>query len=379
MRQGRLYLDRAGDTDARLLEDVRGRVASHMALSPDQVLLAPTPGAFALIGLEPNLAVTIGRVGSPVAMMQRDAVTSDQRRVELALSDDALMAALSALNPVADAERQADDTQRYQALGEIANILKTWPDVGTMSVNGRFMDITLNDADSFDRRCNAAGLVLARPSGNVRRAICPDAKTAHAFLSRLAFDTRRNAVIRRTTKETDILVALDLDGAPGGEITTGIAFFDHMLEQIARHGGFALAVTATGDIEVDAHHTIEDVCLALGEGLRQALGDKRGIARFGFELPMDETRAGVWIDLSGRPFAKFDGEIPGERVAGFPVEMTSHAFRSLAEAMKASIHVEVTGENAHHMIEACFKTFGRALRQAIHVEGQDLPSTKGVL
>ena len=143
--------------------------------------------------------------------------------------------------------------------------------------------------------------------------------------------------------------------------------------------GIALSVSCQGDLEVDAHHTIEDVCLALGEGLRQALGDKRGIARFGFELPMDETRAGVWIDLSGRPYAVFEGEIPGDRVGDFPVEMCPHAFRSIAESLKAALHVKVEGDNAHHMIESTFKAFGRALRMAVHVEGDALPSTKGVL
>ncbi|HAQ35750.1 MAG: imidazoleglycerol-phosphate dehydratase [Maricaulis sp.] len=202
---------------------------------------------------------------------------------------------------------------------------------------------------------------------------------AEALAKRLGTPTGRRASARRTTKETDIAVSVDLDQDGPVCVSTGIEFFDHMLDQVARHGGFALDVTATGDLGVDAHHTIEDVCLAIGEALRTALNDKRGIARFGFELPMDETRAGVWIDLSGRPFARFEGTIPGERVAGFPVEMTAHAFRSFAEAMKASIHVKVDGENAHHMIEACFKSFGRALRQAIRVEGGAIPSTKGAL
>lgn len=189
----------------------------------------------------------------------------------------------------------------------------------------------------------------------------------------------RTARIRRTTKETDIALFLDLDGEPGGRFETGVFFFDHMLEQIARHGGVRLEVVCEGDVEVDTHHTIEDVCLALGEAIRVALGDKAGIARFGFALPMDETRASVWVDLSGRPYVRFDGDIPGERVGDFPVEMCAHAFRSLSETMKAAIHVEVSGDNAHHMIEACFKAFGRALRQGVRVEGNLIPSTKGVL
>lgn len=186
----------------------------------------------------------------------------------------------------------------------------------------------------------------------------------------------RAAAKRRKTAETDVEVSINLDQDGPSQIDTGVGYFDHMLDQIARHAGIALRVSVEGDLEIDAHHTIEDVCLTFGEALGEALGDKRGIARFGFELPMDETRAGVWIDLSGRPYAKFEGEIPGESVGEFPVEMTAHAFRSIAESLKAAIHVKVEGENAHHMIEGSFKAFGRALRQAVRVEGDRLPSTK---
>lgn len=186
----------------------------------------------------------------------------------------------------------------------------------------------------------------------------------------------RAATKRRKTAETDITVTINLEQEGPARIRTGVGFFDHMLEQVSRHGGFALQVDAVGDLHIDDHHLVEDVCLTFGECLMEALKDRRGIGRFGFELPMDETRAGVWIDLSGRPYCRFEGEIPGERVGNFPVEMAPHAFRSFAEAMKASIHVTVDGENAHHMIEACFKTFGRALRQCVRIEGDLLPSTK---
>lgn len=186
----------------------------------------------------------------------------------------------------------------------------------------------------------------------------------------------RAAARRRKTAETDIALSINLDRDGPNRINTGVGYFDHMLDQIARHAGISLSIDVEGDLEIDAHHTIEDVCLTFGEALAEALGDKRGIARFGFELPMDETRAGVWIDLSGRPFAKFEGDIPGDRVGEFPVEMTAHAFRSIAESLKAAVHVKVEGDNAHHMIEGCFKAFGRALRQAVRIEGDRLPSTK---
>jgi imidazoleglycerol phosphate dehydratase HisB len=152
-----------------------------------------------------------------------------------------------------------------------------------------------------------------------------------------------------------------------------------MLEQLAKHGGFALQLTCKGDLQIDEHHTVEDCGLALGETLRRALGGKVGIARYGFLLPMDEAQVKVAIDLSGRAFAQFEGRFNREQVGGLPTELVSHFFRSLAESLGAAVHVSVTGENSHHMIEACFKGTGRALRQAFRRESDELPSTKGVL
>ena len=160
-------------------------------------------------------------------------------------------------------------------------------------------------------------------------------------------------------------------------IATGHGFFDHMLEQLAKHGGFSLQLTCKGDLHIDEHHTVEDCALALGEALRQALGDKRGIARYGFLLPMDEARVQVAIDLSGRPYAVFEGKFGRTEVGGLPTELVPHFFRSLAETLGAALHVSVTGDNTHHMVEACFKGVGRALRQAFRREGNDLPSHQG--
>ena len=199
------------------------------------------------------------------------------------------------------------------------------------------------------------------------------------IVARLTGTAPRRAEVRRTTRETDISVRVDLDAESPVRIDTGLGFFDHMLEQVARHGGFALELECQGDLRVDEHHTVEDCALALGQALRQALGDKRGIARFGFLLPMDESQAQVAIDLSGRPFAVFEGRFSRERVGELPTELVPHFFRSLGEALGAAIHVQVRGENSHHMIEACFKGVGRALRQAIRIEGSELPSSKGVL
>ena len=189
----------------------------------------------------------------------------------------------------------------------------------------------------------------------------------------------RSATITRTTKETDIRVAVNLDETGPASIASGIGFYDHMLEQISRHGGFKLDLRCSGDLHIDEHHTVEDTAIALGTALRQALGDKRGIGRYGFLLPMDETEARVSLDLSGRPYFVFKGSLPGERVGGMPTELVPHFFHSLADSLGAALHIEVQGENTHHMVEASFKAVGRALRQAVRLEDKELPSTKGTL
>ena len=223
-------------------------------------------------------------------------------------------------------------------------------------------------------------LELARRLGLGALRLDPAAPQAWAAIaSRLASASPRRARVERRTRETAIEVEVDLDSDEPVAVATGIGFFDHMLEQVARHGGFALRLHCTGDLQVDEHHTVEDCALALGAALSEALGERRGIARYGFVLPMDEAQARVALDLSGRPYAVFEGRFPGERAGALPVEMVPHFFRSLAEALRAAIHIEVRGENTHHMIEACFKGLGRALRQAIRIEGGGIPSSKGML
>ena len=189
----------------------------------------------------------------------------------------------------------------------------------------------------------------------------------------------RRATVQRRSKETDIEVNVNLDAYEPVSARTGIGFFDHMLEQLGKHGGFSVNLTCAGDLHIDEHHTVEDCALALGDALRKALGSKHGLARYGFLLPMDEAEAQVSIDLSGRAFAVFDGRFAREQVGTLPTELVAHFFRSLAESLGAAIHIQVRGENTHHMIEACFKGVGRALRQAFRRDGVDLPSTKGLL
>ena len=198
-------------------------------------------------------------------------------------------------------------------------------------------------------------------------------------IAHILLDEPRRASVSRFTQETHIQVDVDLDRTGSAKVNTGIGFFDHMLEQLGKHGDFELTIGCEGDLEVDEHHTVEDVALALGEALRRALSDKRGIQRYGFVLPMDEAQARVSIDLGGRPYAVFDGEFSRDRVGGLPTELVPHFFRSLGESLGAAIHIQVSGENAHHMVEACFKGVARSLRQAFLREGSELPSTKGVL
>ena len=203
--------------------------------------------------------------------------------------------------------------------------------------------------------------------------------TAWSEVAHRLLDQPRTAELARVTRETRVAVRVDLDSTAEPDIATGIGFFDHMLEQLGKHGGFALSVRCEGDQHIDEHHTVEDCALAIGEALRRALGDKRGIARYGFALPMDEAAADARLDLSGRAYFVFEGAFPRERVGDLPTELVPHFFRSLCDALGANLHLSVRGENAHHMVEACFKVVARSLRQAIRREGDALPTTKGVL
>jgi imidazoleglycerol-phosphate dehydratase/histidinol-phosphatase len=220
----------------------------------------------------------------------------------------------------------------------------------------------------FARNLGIRGFKLRTPGAETWEAI------AHALV-----DCPRTATVLRRTRETDIRVSVDLDSEAEPRAATGLGFFDHMLEQLGKHGGFKLDVQCSGDLHIDEHHTVEDVALALGQALRDALGDKRGIQRYGFLLPMDEADAEVSVDLGGRPFLVFEGAFPRDRVGELPTELVPHFFRSLAETLGAAIHVRVRGENTHHMIEVCFKAVARALRQAFVRRGDELPTTKGQL
>lgn len=192
----------------------------------------------------------------------------------------------------------------------------------------------------------------------------------------------RSAIIRRKTKETDILIELELDGEGKSKIKTGIGFFDHMLEQIARHANLNLTVRVKGDLRVDEHHTIEDTGIALGEAIKKALGDKKGIKRFGYFLPMDDSIAECAIDLSGRNYLNFNCKFAREKVGDFPTELTEEFFRGVSLGSMANIYLHAKGKNDHHKIESMFKAFAKALNEACRLDIRAkglLPTTKGKL
>jgi imidazoleglycerol-phosphate dehydratase/histidinol-phosphatase len=204
--------------------------------------------------------------------------------------------------------------------------------------------------------------------------------TSWQGICRTMLRSQRSATVERSTRETSIRADVNLDDCDPVNIDTGIGFYDHMLEQIARHGNFSLCLNCCGDLQVDEHHTVEDSAICIGSALREALGDKSGIGRYGFLLPMDESEAQVSVDLSGRSSFAFHGDFRRENVGGLPTELVAHFFQSFADALGAALHIRVQGENAHHMIEACFKAVGRALRPALQRTNlKGVPSTKGSL
>jgi len=194
----------------------------------------------------------------------------------------------------------------------------------------------------------------------------------------------RTAIVERTTKETSITVELNIDGTGSAEVSTGIPFYDHMIDQVARHGGFDLKLLAKGDLHIDTHHTVEDVALALGEAFRKAVGDRAGVRRFSSgRYPLDEAVIDIVLDLSGRPFVYWEVPIPECLPLGnppFDPNLAEHAISSFATAANITLHVTlVRGSNVHHIVEAAFKGLGRSLRDAVRIEGGGVPSTKGVL
>lgn len=223
--------------------------------------------------------------------------------------------------------------------------------------------------------------VVATMLNTVQQHVLALATDDWADIAEFLRRTERRAEVKRATAETDIHVIVDLDGGGDTLVNTGLHFFDHMLSQLPHHAGISLYCVCKGDLEVDEHHTMEDVAIALGEALRTALGSKRGIDRYGFVLPMDECDAMVTLDFGGRIDFQWDVPFTREYVGDTPTEMFKHVFQSLCAAMQCNLHIKARGENNHHLIEGVFKTFAHALRQAIHrnVFSYELPSSKGTL
>lgn len=246
-------------------------------------------------------------------------------------------------------------------------------------------DPSWNRADSYVIGDRDTDMLLAERMGIEGIRVGVFTETGRSFswndiVTKLAIKPR-TASITRQTSETKIVAEVNLDQPGKMHIATGIGFFDHMLEQLAKHGGFSLSLQCDGDLHIDDHHSIEDIGIAIGDALKQALGDKYGIGRYGFVLPMDESEAQVSLDLSGRPYFVFDGAFARPQIGQLATEMIIHFFRSFSESLKANLHIRIRGENDHHKAEAIFKAVARTLRQAIQKSQTDegLPSTKGVL
>jgi len=225
---------------------------------------------------------------------------------------------------------------------------------------------------------NESRLLDGRPD---LKATCVLATTDWDRITDFLFAGQRTAIIQRKTKETDIYISLNLDGNGNCTMDTGLGFFNHLLEQIGKHSGIDLTIRTKGDLEIDEHHTVEDTAIALGEALYAALGDKRGIERYGFCLPMDDCLCSVALDFGGRPWLVWDARYRRERVGDMPTEMFLHFFKSLSDAARMNLNIKAEGDNEHHKIEGTFKAFARALKMAIRrdIYRFELPSTKGVL
>ena len=372
--------------------EMAARVAPALLVVDEGLIeFADGPSAAAVLDPSPNLVVlrslslAYGLAGARVgaALASPETIARLSTALEpYALPEPLVRLAQQALDPsrlLETAERIAGvRRERARLAREVARLMPVEPGVGPiLMARPEDPDALLAELARYDVAADRSGdrlrlPVFLRPEINDRLL---------AALGLAAPRTRpaRTGQSVRDTKETRIVCTVDLDTPGPVKIETGVGFFDHMLEQVAAHGGFSIRLKCEGDLHTDPHHTIEDSAIALGQALKQALGERRGIARYGFVLPMDEANATVSIDLSGRPYPVFEGAFSTPFIGDYRTDLTAHVFRSLAEAMGAAVHVSVTGDDDHHKTEAVYKAFGRALRQAIRVEGDAVPSTKGVL
>ena len=398
---GRIYRANDGERAAVVIRalgspeavaEMAERVAPALLVVDEGLVeFADAPSAATLIADYANLVVlrslslAYGLAGARVgaALAQAGTLARLAEVVELyALPEPLVRLAMQALDPsrmIETAERiAAVRRERERLVREIGRTMVVEQGVGPILM-ARPSDIeaTLAELTKY-------GVAADRSGDRLRLPVSIKAEVNDRLLTALGLAPAKTRPHRigqavRDTKETRIVCAVDLDATGPIKIETGVGFFDHMLEQVAAHGGFSLRLQCEGDLHTDPHHTIEDSAIALGQALKQALGERRGIARYGFVLTMDEAQANVAIDLSGRPYPLFEGTFATPFIGEYRTDLTAHVFRSLAEAMGAAVHISVTGDDDHHKTEAVYKGFGRALRQAIRVEGDAVPSTKGVL
>lgn len=291
------------------------------------------------------------------------------------------------IDPSTPEENSPNRKPRTGMLGKYINN----PDydlAGSFVIGDRYTDVEM----AYNLGCKAillqpdkSSLRLKSEGGETEVAgledVCVLATTDWDKVTEFLFAGERTAEVHRVTNETDVYVWLNLDGTGNCEVQTGLGFFDHMLEQIGRHGGMDLTIHVKGDLRVDEHHTIEDTAIALGECLYQALGSKRGIERYGFSLPMDDCLCQVCLDFGGRPWLVWDAEFHREKIGEMPTEMFIHFFKSLSDNARMNLNVKAEGENEHHKIEGIFKALARALKMAVKrdIYHYQLPSSKGVL
>ncbi|MFW2342138.1 imidazoleglycerol-phosphate dehydratase HisB [Brevundimonas sp.] len=389
-RPGVVIVRALGSPEA--VAEMAARVAPALLVVDEGLAeFADTPSAVTVVGDQPNLVVmrslslAYGLAGARVGAALGQAATLQRLAAVLepyALPEVCVRLALQALDPsrlIETRERIAATVrERARLTKALGREMPVEPGVGPV--------LMVRPANPAEMRAALARFGIAADLSGERlrlpisaRPDINDRLLAALDLAPAQVRPNRTGQAVRDTKETRIVCAVDLDATGPVRIDTGVGFFDHMLEQVAAHGGFSLRLACEGDLHTDPHHTIEDSAIALGQALKQALGERRGIARYGFVLPMDEANATVSIDLSGRPYPVFEGTFATPFIGDYRTDLTAHVFRSLAEHLGAAIHVSVTGEDDHHKTEAVYKAFGRALRQAIRIEGDAVPSTKGVL
>lgn len=386
---GAVIVRAAGAPEA--VAEMAARVAPGLLVVDEGMAeFAETASAITVIETQPNLIVlrslslAYGLAGARVgaALGQPEALARLASVLEpWALPETSVRLAMQALDPSRVMETQtrieAVKTERVRLVKALSREMRIDAGVGPVIV------ARPGEIDGVQAALGRYGVVAVRDGDRLRLPVSAKVEENDRLLAALGLAAagrpHRTGQAVRDTKETRIVCAVDLDATGPISIQTGVGFFDHMLEQVAAHGGFSLRMACEGDLHTDPHHTIEDSAIALGQALKQALGERRGIARYGFVLPMDEAEAKVSIDLSGRPYPVFEGEFRTPFIGEYRTDLTAHVFRSLAEHLGAAVHVSVTGEDDHHKTEAVYKAFGRALRQAIRIEGDAVPSTKGIL